>query len=173
MVVTDNNNETLQIVLTPNRSASWRFNCFVLKVFGFVVFGIAIFWAFMGAWVVLPFAGLEFALLVYFIYRTSHDSYRKEVLHIEPNRIRLERGRNYPSSRFEFERSACEFIKKNPRHVWTAASIKIRCRGEHTPVGRFLNRDDIEKLWGILTSTGLKHREEGRVEVRETNPFGL
>jgi uncharacterized membrane protein len=173
MVVTDNNNDTLQIVLTPNRSASWRFNCFVLKVFGFVVFGIAIFWAFMGAWVVLPFAGLEFALLVSFIYRTSYDSYRKEVLHLKGNRIRFERGRNVPTASFEFDTNACEFIRLNPKHFWTAATIKIRCRGEYMRIGRFLNRDDINQLWRTLTATGVRHREEGKVAVKEGNIFGL
>ena len=173
VVANKNNDNSLQLVLTPNRSASWRFNCFVLKVFGFVVFGIAIFWSFMGAWVVLPFAGLEFSLLVYFIYRTSHDSYRKEVLYLEDNRITLECGRRAPVSRFEFDRPACEFIKKNPRHTLMAAAIKLRCRGEYVPIGRFLNRDDVEALWNLLASSGVKFRVEGKIAVTETNPFGL
>lgn len=173
MVIANNNNDSLQIVLTPNRSATWQFNCTVLKLFGIVVFGIAIGWSLMGVWIVLPFAGIEFALLVYFVYRTSHDCYRKEVLHLEDNRIRFERGRRFPTAQIEFDRNACEFIKQNPNHVWSAAAIKLRCRGKYTRIGRFLNRDDVDQLWRMLSSSGVKYREEGKVSIKDTNIFGL
>lgn len=173
MVVANNNNETLQLVLTPNRSASWRFNCTVLKFFGLVIFGIAIGWSLAGVWIILPFAGLEFALLVYFVYRTSESCYRKEVLHLSESSIRLERGRRHPLNQQEFDRAACEFIKRAPSHFWSAAAINLRCRGRTTRIGRFLNPKDVEHLWSQLIASGVRHRVEGHTAVKEINPFGL
>ena len=173
MVVANNNNERLQIVLTPNRSASWRFNCTVLKFFGLVIFGIAIGWSLAGVWIILPFAGLEFAMLVYFVYRTSQECYRKEVLHLSDSSVRLEQGLKVPQVEQEFERAACEFIKQVPSHFWSAAVIKLRCRGRVTRIGRFLNSSDIDNLWNQLVTTGIPHRVVGKTQVKDSNPFGL
>lgn len=173
MVVANNNYTDLQIVLTPNRSASWRFNCALLKCFGLVIFGIAIGWSLMGVWIILPFAGLEFALLVFFVYRTSKDCHRKEVLHLDEASVCLERGEKFPTSCLQYDRSACEFIKQNPQHPWTAATISLRCRDQKVRIGRFLNRQDINTLWDTLRRSGFRVREEGRVQIKDTNPLGL
>lgn len=172
MVTTSGDRDSLQIVLTPNRSATWRFNCLVLKLFGFVIFAIAIVWSLMGVWVILPFAGIEFALLVYFVYRTSSDCYRKEVLHLSPGIIRLERGRKAPTTAHSFDRASCEFIKTYPSHFWSAASINLKSRGKLIRVGRFLNKQDIEELWALLSRSGIPYREKGQAPV-DTDPFKL
>lgn len=172
MVVANNNYTDLQIVLTPNRSASWRFNCFVLKIFGFLIFAIAIGWSLMGVWMILPFAGIEFALLVYFVYRTSSDCYLKEVLHLSPTTIRVERGRKSPVTLHSFDRASCEFIKTHPSHSWSSAVINLKSRGSLVRVGRFLNKQDVDKLWQLLSRSGIPHKVKG-VEPAETDPFGI
>lgn len=172
MVVANKTDQAFQIILTPNRSASWRFNCFVLKLFGIVIFGIAIAWSLMGVWMILPFAGIEFALLVFFVYRTSSDCYRKEVLHLSPSTIRLERGRKAPVTLHNFDRASCEFIKTHPSHFWSAASINLKSRGKLVRVGRFLNKEDAEKLWALLTRSGVPHHVKGTAPV-ESDPFNL
>ena len=170
MVIANNNYSDLQIVLTPNRSASWEFNCLVLKVFGLLIFGIAIGWSLMGVWVILPFAGIEFALLVYFVYRTSADCYRKEVLHLSSGTISLERGRKSPVVQYSFDRASCEFIKTHPSHFWSAASINLKSRGRLVRVGRFLNKQDTDTLWQLISRSGIPVQVKGKAPV-DTDPF--
>ena len=173
MVAVSSRKGSLQIVLTPNRSASWRFNCTPLKLFGVVIFAIAIGWSLMGVWIILPFAGIEFALLVYFVYRTSQACYRKEVLYLDTDQISVERGRRSPVSKSDYSRLSCVFVKQNSNHFWTAAAVNLCSGGRSERIGRFLNREDIEKLWSLIASSGVKHREQGTVRIKAADPFGL
>ena len=57
------------IKLSPNQSASWRETKIVITIMVLLVMSIAIGWTMAGAWIILPFAGLEVGLFAYFMYR--------------------------------------------------------------------------------------------------------
>ena len=173
MVTAKSENGVLQVLLTPNRSATWQFNCLVLKLFGTVVFIIAIAWSLMGVWMILPFAGLEFGCLVYFVYRTSQNCYRFELLCVQPDQIRLEKGRSSKSLPLVFDRLGAEFIIKRPTHVFSPASISLVHRGKKTAIGRFLNKPDVDQLTDIIKKTGIKYSVMGAPPIEEANPFNL
>ena len=53
----------LMIIARPNQSATWNTNVLVLLVLSVPVLGIAAAFALLGAWLILPFAGLELLAL--------------------------------------------------------------------------------------------------------------
>lgn len=173
MVTEQTTRDELKVLLTPNRSATWQFNCLVLKLFGTVVFVIAIAWSLMGVWMILPFAGLEFGCLVYFVYRTSQNCYRFEVLCVNSEAIRLEKGLNSMSSPLTFDRLGSEFIIKQPTHIFSPASISLAHRGKKTSIGRFLNKPDVDQLTEIIKKTGIKYSIHGKAPIKDINPFNL
>jgi len=78
----------IHLELLPNRSATWKQTKAFVILIGTVVFVIAIAWAFAGAWMILPFAGLEIVLLMYFMAKVSKQTYMKEVLVIDDGYLR-------------------------------------------------------------------------------------
>ena len=147
--------EGQRYLLTPNRSMSWRGNMriwaalFVLS--GIIVTGMSI----LGAWVILPFAGLELAALAAGFYLTSRQCQRQEVLALEPGVIRLEKGRRRKESEWEFPRQYARLMQDEPRHPFTPPKLSIQFRDEEVPIGQFLNIEDTDVLIGILERSGI------------------
>jgi len=173
MVTTYFDNDNLHIILTPNRSASWQQNCQILMVLGIVVMIIASFWSYMGVWMILPFAGLELGCLSYFVYRTSKRSYQKEIVYLQDDIIRIERGQIAPVIQLSYPKEDCEFIIKKPKHYWSPAALSLSHHDEKIPLGSFLNKHDMDQLTDIIKDTGLKYRIRGRTVVEEQDPFNL
>ena len=71
---------SIQIILKPNRSLTWRQSLLVMCALGGFCLSIAIVWTFVGAWLILPFAGIEVGLLALVMYLVSCSTYDKQVL---------------------------------------------------------------------------------------------
>ena len=79
----------VQLHLSPNRSATWQQTKHLIAAFALFISSIAIAWSLAGAWVILPFAGLEVGLLALIMYLVSKATYRWETLLISSNSIQV------------------------------------------------------------------------------------
>ena len=70
------------IRLLPNRSATWANTKLLMAAMIFFVMVIALAWAFVGAWVILPFAGFEVGLFALLMYKVSRFTYSKQIITI-------------------------------------------------------------------------------------------
>ena len=66
-----------RLVLTPNRSLSWHGNVRIWAALFVLSALIATGFTLMGAWVIIPFAGLELIALACGIYLTSRECQRQ------------------------------------------------------------------------------------------------
>ncbi len=162
MVAVDHSNEQTRIVLTPNRSMSWRGNqLFLLSMIvlsGLIGTGFAL----MGAWVILPFAGLEMAALGSALYYVSWKLSYQEVLTLSAQQLLLEKGVYRPRQSWRFERDQVSLSIETENHPWSSPGIKIRHRQQLIVLGEFLNRADCKKLLGELRALGVPTRTHGQ-----------
>jgi uncharacterized membrane protein len=173
MVRSELQSNGLQIILTPNRSATWQHNLHIIGLLSVVVFVISMFWAYMGVWIILPFAGAELAAVAYFIYRTSQNVHQQEVISMDANHVRIERGRHTPHFNIALAKEHCEFIITRPRHYLSAATIALEHCEDKLQLGAFLNRHDTDKLIDLIKSTGITYRVRGKTIINEIFPFDL
>lgn len=173
MVTSHPQGDGLQIILTPNRSATWHHNLQIIGLLSTVVFIISAFWAYMGVWIIMPFAGAELAAVAYFIYRTSHNTHQKEVITFDKDSVTLERGRHAPHVQYAFFKPQCEFIITRPRHYLSAATVTLEHFDEKFELGRFLNRHDINLLVDMIKSADVTYRIRGKTVINEIFPFDL
>lgn len=173
MVITHEHAGRLQIILTPNRSATWQHNLNIIGLLSVVVFVISMFWAYMGVWIILPFAGAELAAVAYFIYRTSHNVHQQEVITLDAGHVRVERGRHAPHFNIAFTKEQCEFIITRPRHYLSAASIVLEHLEDKLQLGEFLNRHDTDELIELIKSSDITYRMRGKTIIKEIFPFDL
>jgi Integral membrane protein len=113
----ENDNGT-SLVLTPNRSLSWQGNLILWCAFTVLVLVIATGMALAGAWVVLPFAGLELLGLLAGLYYTSRQCHQQEVLHITPETVRLEKGLYQKECEWEMPRQWVRLYLTMPIRGW-------------------------------------------------------
>lgn len=153
-----------RIILRPNRSASWAANKCVLATVGGATLLVAFSWSLAGAWMVLPFAGLEVGLLGYFLLRVSQNTHWQQIITVTPERICVEAGNQKYSRQWVAERDHMHIVMTKPYHSLDGPSFLL-CHGETSiRLGEFLNKDDRELLQPLLLSLGL------RVQTREPHP---
>jgi len=163
----------LQIRLLPNRSATWLQTKWVVAAVGCVSLGIGLFWAIRGAWVVLPFAGLEVFLLGYFAYRVCYFSYHQQVITIEDDQISVEWGDYQPKKRWVFQRDVSEFQINRPSHSLSPAEIFIHDRDRGLRIGSLLNLEDTEQLINCIRHSGVYYQYAGVTRIHAIDGFDL
>lgn len=154
------------LLLTPNRSLGWRGNVGVLLSLNvlFLVIAAGMFWA--GAWVVLPFVGLELAALAVALYVTARKCWRQEVLVITSDTLRLEKGVYRKQDQWELPRRYTRIQLGAPRHPWTPPVLSLKHRDTEVELAPFLNLKDTQVLVGILEKNGLS------IEKQYHSPLG-
>jgi uncharacterized membrane protein len=137
------------IAIQPNRAASWRANRIFLLAIGATLALIAGGFALLGAWLILPFAGIEIlilASLLWYVY-TGHS--RREVVHFSDAEVVVEKGRNQPVSKWKCLRPWCRFKLYNS-HPWYPQRLKLRCHHREIEIGEFLTDNERNELRAYL-----------------------
>jgi len=102
------------VTLSRNSSLSWRGNMLFFGAMFALSLLIAIFFLVLGAWPILPFAGLELAVLAVCIYQTALRGENKEVLCLGEDALVLQRGRNAAQEEQSFPRADVFFDLRVP-----------------------------------------------------------
>lgn len=154
----------IRLLLTPNHSLSWRGNVRIwlglLALSTVIAGGMAL----AGAWVIIPFAGLELAALAAAIYLTSRACQRREVLTIDDTDIHLEKGRTQKLAQWTLPRRYARLRLNAPPHPFTPPKLELVHRDTQVSLGTFLNIEDTDALIQLLQSRGLV------IERREPDP---
>lgn len=153
-------------LLTPNRSMTWQGNMriwlglFVLSAI--IVTGFSL----LGAWMILPFAGLELTALAAGFYYTSRQCQKQEVLVLGSDNIRLEKGMKRKEAEWQLPRQYTRVWQDEQRHPFTPCKLHLQFRDEEISLGGFLNMDDTDALLAILQGYGITIQKRKRPEPR-------
>ena len=158
MVTLEHNATESLLIVRPNQSASWRTNKIVIAVFGLWIGLIAVVFAAIGLWPILPFAGLEIGALASAMYYVCWKLQQRHVLRFRDDGVTLEKGFYYPHFTWRFARNAVSLSVEVQSHPWDPLKIFLCSREEQIPLGNFLNKDDSRKLLSLLKEQGLSVR---------------
>lgn len=142
----DQTQESGQIVLSPNLSARWRTNVYFLYVSVFFALCIGLGFSYAGAWMILPFTGLEILALSGIIYYVAHKCHRIEVIRFNRGQVRVERGYRRPQTSWESETFWTRLVVGEKRHPMHSLRLFLRGRKGQIEIGTFLNDSDKQKL---------------------------
>ena len=138
------NKSNYLISLSPNSSLEGIARIIFLASITFVCGGIAIMFYFFGAFMILPFAGIELTILFIAFYLSFRWSSKKEKIYISQEMVKIEKGVNRADYLWEEFRTFTSFqIKKDANEI---TRLSFRSKGEDVFVGDFLNNDDKKKL---------------------------
>ena len=144
MVSVEKNKSSYLISLSPNSSLEGFARIIFLASITFVCGGIAIMFYFFGAFMILPFAGIELTILFIAFYLSFKWSSKKEKIYISQEMVKIEKGVNKAEYLWEEFRTFTSFqIKKDANEI---LRLSFRSKCEDVFVGDFLNEDDKQKL---------------------------
>ena len=144
------------IVLSPNMSACWQ----TTKIFLYIVSGFALviglMFAALGLWMILPFSGIEIAVLYIVMYRVSRKCHCQEVIHLDGEGVRVEQGMKTPLNVWQLDLFWTRLVVKPSAHPWHPRKVVLRGRHDQIEIGTFLNDDDkellIRQLQGVIVA---------------------
>ena len=148
MVKIENNSEenTYRILLRPNQSTDWKSSLIFILIIAFTCLTIGIGFAFAGATMILPFAGLEVIFVGICVYLVMKKTYKQEVITLTKETLKIEKGGGSIDQVWEYFRMWSYVSVERPDHPWYPAHIVVTSKGERVPVGDFLTEDEKEDL---------------------------
>lgn len=135
-----------QIILSPNRSADWRTVKLVLWGISSFMMLIGLSFAFLGLWMVLPFAGLEVLALVLLMYWVALQCRRQQVIRIGDHQIVVEKGYESPRQTWQSELFWARLVISPPAYRGHPRRLYLRSKQEQLEIGEFLNDEDKKRL---------------------------
>lgn len=150
----------LVFLARPNCSLSPAARRTLLYVFGLVVFGIAIGFAWLGAWPILPFAGAEIGVLVWAIKQCDRHAQDYEKIVIASDALRIEwrdADKTYHCNLSRYW-ARVEMAQASPHEC----QVSVCSHGRQVKVGRHLDdqarRTLAKELRNHLGQFGLNHQ---------------
>jgi uncharacterized membrane protein len=138
------------IIARPNQSATWRANLYTLLALCIPSFGVAIGFAALGAWPILPFAGLEMLALGSALYYVNWKLQYRHVITLSDEAVRIDKGYYAPRQSWTFLREETDLAITPEKHPWEGPELCVHNRHQQVSIGEFLNRDDCLQLAGLL-----------------------
>ncbi len=135
-----------RIVLSPNCSISWRELVLFYLFTCVIALAIGIFFLLQGLWLVLSFSGLEMAALGACLYLTSRKVYRREVITLNPERTRVEKGVRRINQSWEFDTPWLRLIDERSGVRNRDRRLAIGTHGNYVEIGGFLGCEEKDAL---------------------------
>ena len=150
MVTSNRTASKLMIIVQPNRSANWQTNQLLLLALAVPSLGIATGFALAGAWVILPFAGLELTALGFALYKVSWQLQYRHIITVSSQQVRIEKGFFKPETSWNFSRPETGLTVSRQEHPLDSPRLYLHNRKEQVSIGEFLNQDDSLTLLRLL-----------------------
>lgn len=158
MITLESQNDEQLLVARPQCSANWRTNKWLITAFGVWCCLIALFFAALGLWPVVPFMGLEIFALAIGLYTVCWKLEQRHVLRFRPDTLVIEKGAYRPRLSWHWPRATTFISVEIQSHAWDPLRIFLCSRSEQIPIGNFLDHDESEELLRQLRAQGLAVR---------------
>ena len=166
----DESGYTGHIILEPNISLSWKANLHIFIFISVITLGIAAYFMSIGGWLVLPFSGLELALIGTSLYMFFHHYNHCEVIRFTDQKVVIEHGKNEPEESWEYQRhwSKIHIERKGSMDI---PVVRIKSHGKETELGAFLGYDEKTRFIKILEEVTNKFSQSlnRNIQAKNTN----
>lgn len=138
--------ESRRLVIQPNASLTLDWAIAFMVFMCFVSFTIAGVLAWLGFWMVLPFASLEMGALGAGLWWSMRDNVYREVVSVDFDRVRVETGRYTPENTWEFQRAWTQVRLQRGPQVNSHPRLWIGSHGRGCVLGHCLTDGELEAV---------------------------
>lgn len=140
-----------RFLIRPNCSLPWRDAVRFYLGMVVVCFGIAIAFALKGAWLILPFAGLEMLVLGGALYVVARRAADWQEISIDGDRVDIHERDSGQEQVQTFQRAWVRVIYELAPIKGHPSRLTIRSHGRSVEIGRCLNEDEKRYLAAQLS----------------------
>jgi uncharacterized membrane protein len=162
---------TCRFTLRPNCSMNW---CWVKRLvvgLGCCILAVGAYWVSVGAWLVVPFTGLELLVLGAGFYFSSVAGHRREVIEIDGEHLRLLRGGRRLDEVARLQRYWTRVALWRDPGGWYPSRLMLRCHGRRVEIGARVIEAEREDLAAALQEwLGLHRASIQRCEAEALTP---
>ena len=149
------------VIAQPNQSANWETNKQLIIGFGLFSGLVATGFSLIGAWMILPFAGLEITALGSALFIVCRRLNIRHVLYFSGDELFIEKGAKHPEQAWRLLKSDTQLIVERGNHSWDPLQISLyNSQSGEIAIGDFLNQDDSKELLAALKVQGLRVRSD-------------
>lgn len=102
--------------------------------------------ALQGAWLVLPFSGLELLALIAAFYVNALGGQQREVISVAPDALRIRRGRRGPQAEWRMHPYWTRVLLVQDPRGWYPSRLLLRSHGRSFEIARELHGRERESL---------------------------
>ena len=144
-----------QIILSPNKSMTWETNKKILMAMFAVAMIIGISFASIGAWMILPFAGIEVTIVGIGMYYVCWKLNFKQTITLEAESFIVQKGVYFPKQEWQWQASQTYLLKQPSRYRMSPPTLYLKHLNQKIEIGEFLNRSDKKELQKWLRDMGI------------------
>lgn len=137
--------EDAVFVVQPNKNLNWNQSKWLFLFLASCIGLVALYFLSLGAWLILPFAGLEILIVGAAIYCQSCCAHSKEIIHIDATHVRVSDNRNHRADKC-FHKAWLKIIQHRDPEGWYPSRLLIGSHGEYIEVGKNLLEEEREIL---------------------------
>ena len=152
MTATSDISLPIQFVLQRNQSLSWYGNKVIVTYIAVLTLGIACVFAYLGMWIILPFAGLEIVALTIGLYLCCLRCQDREVITIDDENLFIEFGRAKSKRQWQFARAWLQLELKKPIYSGHPSQLVVRYKGKEIEIGKYLTNKERKSLAHSLSA---------------------
>ena len=134
--------EALRIEICPNCSLSPRGARLFFAATCIVPFAVSGFLALRGFWPVLPFAGLEMALLAWALNASLQRRFHRQTITVTDGEVRIESCERARHEQVVFPRHWAQVKLRRPAARLHPSRLTIESHGRQCELGSFLNEEE-------------------------------
>lgn len=143
---TDASGETHRFILLPNRSMSWPAMRNLFLVLFTCLVGVTVYFGLQGAWLVLPFAGLEALVLGIGIYLSAKATATRELVSITDAEVCIGHGRRELAEAARFSRCWSRVVLRKDPRGWYPSRLLVGSHGRYCEIAKSLVEAEREEL---------------------------
>ena len=133
------------LVIQPNKSLSWNQTKLVILFLGLCVTAIACYFLSLGAWLVVPFAGLELLVIGLGFYLQCCHAHKRQVIKVGNDEISFSDNRK-SAQQVRFPRAWLKIIHTHDPHGWYPSRLFIGSHGKFIEIGEYLIESERKML---------------------------
>jgi uncharacterized membrane protein len=133
-------------LIQPNRALGWVGMKRLFIALSACVCAVAAYFAAQGAWLVLPFAGLEIAVLALGLYLSARCSATREIVSICGADLTVSRRRRQTLESQCLKRHWTRVVLSQDPTGWYPSRLFLRCHGRQIELGGALLEQERKKL---------------------------
>jgi uncharacterized membrane protein len=122
----------------PNCALGWVWMKRLFLLLAACIVAVATYFASLGAWLVLPFAGLELAVLAAGVYLNARWGATREVISLRGDDLRVARGRRTLEEVARLPRHWTRVVLLRDPRGWYPSRLLLQCHGRRIEVASSL-----------------------------------